>query len=64
MAGSSALPDHRLRTLCDPTTFPFDTTEQLTGLPDATVSLGQGRAEEALRFALAMHQPGYHVFVL
>ncbi|MFV0665099.1 Lon protease family protein [Denitromonas sp.] len=64
MAGPSALPDHRLRTICDPATFPFDTTEQLTGLPDATVSLGQGRAEEALRFALAMQQPGYHVFVL
>ncbi|HJV26145.1 MAG TPA: AAA family ATPase [Aromatoleum sp.] len=39
----------------------FETTDDLTDLPGG---LGQARAEEALRFALAMRQPGYHVFVL
>lgn len=64
MAGSTPLSAQALRTLCDPATFDFATTDELTGLPDATASLGQGRAEEALGFGLAMGQPGYHVFVL
>src|SRR6185369_12699169 len=64
MADSTALPVAALRAACDPATFDFTTTDQLEGLPDATASLGQGRAEEALRFGLTIRQPGYHVFVL
>ena len=50
-----------LRTPCDERLFDFDTTE---ALPDLPGGLGQARAEEALRFGLAMTQPGYHCFVL
>ncbi|HNQ76519.1 MAG TPA: AAA family ATPase, partial [Pseudothauera hydrothermalis] len=39
----------------------FSTTDEL---PEVPGGLGQARAEEALRFGLAMHHPGYHVFVL
>ncbi|MBL8447070.1 MAG: AAA family ATPase [Zoogloeaceae bacterium] len=64
MADSTALPASALRAACDPATFDFTTTDELQGLPDATASLGQGRAEEALHFGLTIRQPGYHVFVL
>jgi hypothetical protein len=50
--------------VCNPDTIECDTTAAISGLPDFTASLGQGRAEEALRFGLSMHHPGYHVFVL
>ena len=50
-----------MRTRCDEVLLDFDTTAELADLPGG---LGQARAEEALRFGLAMHQPGYHVFVL
>ena len=61
MAEPSPLPAERLRTRCAPEDFAFDTTADLRDLPGG---LGQARAEEALRFGLAMRQPGYHVFVL
>ncbi|WP_332671867.1 Lon protease family protein [Aromatoleum sp.] len=61
MADLSSLPVGRLRTGCEPDDFAFDTTAELLDLPGG---LGQARAEEALRFGLAMRQPGYHVFVL
>lgn len=61
MADLSSLPVERLRTVCEPEDFAFDTTADLLDLPGG---LGQARAEEALRFGLAMRQPGYHVFVL
>ena len=64
MADSTALPVTALRAACDPATFEFRTTEELEGLPDATASLGQGRAEEALRFGLTIRHSGYHVFLL
>jgi AAA domain len=64
MADSTALPVAALRAACDPATFDFKTTDELEGLPDATASLGQGRAEEALCFGLTIRHPGYHVFVL
>lgn len=64
MAASTALPASALRAACDPSTFDFNTSDELQGLPDATASLGQGRAEEALHFGLTIRQPGYHVFVL
>lgn len=50
-----------LRTRCDEALLDFETTAELADLPGG---LGQARAEEALRFGLAMRQPGYHVFVL
>ncbi|NMG44231.1 AAA family ATPase [Aromatoleum toluvorans] len=46
---------------CAPETFAFEDTTSLADVPGV---VGQGRAEEALRFGLAMRQPGYHVFVL
>lgn len=46
---------------CDPTQFDFETTAELTDLPG---NLGQMRAEEALRFGLAMRHSGYHVYAL
>lgn len=61
MAGHCSLPAERLRTCCEPEDFEFETTAELLDLPGG---LGQARAEEALRFGLAMRQPGYHVFVL
>jgi lon-related putative ATP-dependent protease len=64
MADSTALPAAALRAACDPAIFDFTTSDQIEGLPDATASLGQGRAEEALRFGLTIRQPGYHVFIL
>lgn len=50
-----------LRTRCDPATFDFDSTATLAALPEG---LEQARADEALRFGLAMRQPGYNIFLL
>ncbi len=61
MVQPAALAADRLLNRCDPDAFDFDTT---VALPDVPGGLGQARAEEALRFGLAMRQPGYHVFVL
>lgn len=61
MADPVALGPEQLRVVCDPAALGFSTTDELTELPGG---LGQARAEEALRFGLAMTQPGYHVFVL
>lgn len=55
------LPADKLIARCNPGSLGFDTTDSLA---EWHHGLGQGRAEEALRFALAMRQPGYHVFVL
>ena len=49
-----------LRTRCDVATLAFASTTELT---EKVLGLGQERAEEALRLALAMRQPGYNVFV-
>lgn len=50
-----------LRAPCDVDLFDFETTATVQDLPGG---MGQARAEEALRFGLAMRQPGYHCFVL
>ncbi len=42
--------------------LPPDFDEPQAGAPPAIV--GQPRAAAAVRFALAMHQPGYHLFVM
>lgn len=46
---------------CDPAWLDFTTTGDLQDL-DGT--LGQARAIDAIRFAIGMRQPGYHLFVL
>ena len=51
----------RLRSRCEPESLPFQTTAELADLPDG---LEQARADEALRFGLAMQHPGYNVYVL
>ena len=56
-----SLPADKLRARCAPETFEFLTTADVAELSGG---LGQVRAEEALRFGLAMRQPGYHIFVL
>lgn len=61
MAESRALETRYLRRRCDPEQFDFETTAALDDLPGG---LEQARADEALRFGLAMQHPGYNVFVL
>lgn len=61
MAQNNELSVEKLRTRCDPDMFEFDTTASLADLPEG---LEQARADEALRFGLAMKHPGYNVFVL
>lgn len=51
----------RLRTRCEPETLEFETT---AGLADLADGLEQARADEALRFGLAMQHSGYNVYVL
>ncbi|THF58064.1 Lon protease family protein [Pseudothauera rhizosphaerae] len=60
-AADRSLDPARLRACCAPEKLPFATTAELADVPGG---LGQERAEEALRFGLAMKHPGYHVFVL
>jgi len=57
----SRLDADRLRTRCEPEFLQFETTAELADLPDG---LEQARADEALRFGLAMQHPGYNVYVL
>ena len=61
MTRSSRLAVDLLRTPCDPASLEFETTAELADLPDG---LEQARADEALRFGLAMEHPGYNVYVL
>ncbi len=61
MTRMNILPFEQLRSRCDPGVFAFESTATLEDLPEG---LEQARADEALRFGLAMRQPGYNVFVL
>lgn len=61
MSSPVPLSADQLRRRCDPQSLGFASTDEVADLPDG---LGQERAEEALRFALRMSQPGYNVFVL
>jgi len=61
MSQMNELSADRLRYRCDPGLFDFDTTASLADLPEG---LEQARADEALRFGLAMRHSGYNVFVL
>lgn len=50
-----------LRRSCDAGQLPFETTRDVEG---ASEGPGHERALEALRFGIAMRQPGYHIFAL
>jgi hypothetical protein len=55
------LPPDALRRRFDPSTFDFETTDDL---PADTNVVGQDRAVEALRFGMTIDADGYNVFVL
>lgn len=50
----------QLRRRCDPAALPFDTTAEVAPVPGL---IGQHRAEEALRFGLALAEPGFNLYV-
>ncbi|MBW1690651.1 MAG: AAA family ATPase [Deltaproteobacteria bacterium] len=54
------VPVDKLRWRLDPTTLPFETTEDLEPLKEI---IGQKRGVEAFRFGMGMEKPGYNVFV-
>lgn len=54
------VPVEKLRWKLDPTTLPFDTTEDLGPLKEI---IGQKRGVEAFRFGMGMEKSGYNVFV-
>lgn len=56
------VPSDRLHRPCAPSTLGFGTTEEVEA-PDEMV-IGQDEAMAALSFGLALHEPGYGVFVL
>jgi ATP-dependent Lon protease len=58
--GFDRLPPSALRWRCDPSVFPFETTEEIEGIDTV---IGQAAAVEALRFGLECFAPGQHVFV-
>lgn len=60
-AVSSELPAHALRHRCDPTTLPFETTDEL---PDLQNVIGQPRALRALELGSQVEGPGYNTFVI
>ena len=59
--GPEPVAPEALHSPCDPAELGFETTETL---PEPEEGLGHARAVEALRLALAVEAPGYHVFVL
>jgi hypothetical protein len=50
----------RLRWRCDPSLFPFKTTDEIEPLEGI---LGQDRALTALKTGLEIESPGYNIFV-
>ena len=46
---------------CDPTSLGFTTTAEIT---PTNGTFGQARADEAIRFGIDFHAPGYNIFVL
>ncbi|MFH1652334.1 MAG: AAA family ATPase [Chloroflexota bacterium] len=54
------LPPEKLRWLCDPDTFKFDCTKELTPLGEF---IGQDRAIRAIEFGLSMEHDGYNIYV-
>ncbi len=58
---STELPPDRLRRVCDPAYFDFETTAEL---PLTSEIIGQPRATRAIEFGLSIEGPGYNIFVL
>ncbi|MEE8473462.1 MAG: ATP-binding protein [Dehalococcoidia bacterium] len=54
------VPVEKLRWRCDPLSFDFDCTDELTPLREF---VGQDRAIQALEFGLMVDKPGYNIFV-
>lgn len=54
------VPLEQLRWQCDPAVFRFQCTDELVPLEDF---IGQDRAMDSLEFGLAVHRPGYNIFV-
>ena len=50
-----------LRQRCDPTKLDFETT---AGIEPADRLIGQGRAADAMKFAIAMRRSGYNLYVI
>jgi predicted ATP-dependent protease len=61
MADTAPLDASSLYRPCDTAVLDFATTAEL---PDTAGSLGQTRAEEAVRFGMEIRRPGYNLFVL
>jgi lon-related putative ATP-dependent protease len=55
------LPIADLRRRCDPSIFPFETTETLEPLDGF---MGQDRALAAMNFGTSIEHPGFHLFIL
>jgi predicted ATP-dependent protease len=55
------LKPEELRSICDPATLPFGSTEELASLD---TMIGQDRALAATTFGIGMKQAGYNLFVL
>ncbi|NJN47443.1 MAG: AAA family ATPase [Candidatus Competibacteraceae bacterium] len=55
------LPSETLYRRCDPTTLPFETTDDL---PDLSEVIGQARALDALQFGIGMHRKGYNLYAM
>ncbi len=51
----------QLRRVCDPASFPFDTTAALK--PNGNI-IGQPRGTRAIEFGIAMQSPGYNIYIL
>ena len=56
------VPQSKLRWVCDPAIFPFNTTDELQDLRGTL--LGQARAQSAIEFGVNVHRDGYNLFVL
>ncbi|MHB0976106.1 MAG: Lon protease family protein [Candidatus Aquicultorales bacterium] len=60
MSSNFKLAPEKLRRVCDPAEFDFDTTEQIQPLVGP---VGQERAVRSIEFALGVKSPGFNLFV-
>ncbi|MDX1613436.1 MAG: AAA family ATPase [Candidatus Promineifilaceae bacterium] len=61
MTTIAPLASHRLRYVCDPTHFKFETTAELT--PSGAI-IGQPRGTRAIEFGIGIDKPGYNIYAL
>ncbi len=54
------LEPEKLRWICDPALFDFETTEEL---PDLDYAIGQQRALRSIEFGLGMEETGFNLFI-